>query len=144
MVRELNTVLQKDAMCMLSIPNDKTYRKWLDAVGTCGGILNSGVPVLSSFYAAYRRYGSKCSDGMMNYTFRNTSMVERLGQKHTLQDGLITAEARASFYVAFGVLPDEQCALERMYDHARINAWVGDPIERADVQFVMEAQLDRV
>lgn len=112
MVRNLKAVLEKDPICLLPIPNTKILRRWLDAVGTCGGTLCSGVPVLESFYAAMKRHGSP-HDGLIREVYRGRSQLQ-LGAGCKVGNA-ITNCARVSFYYAFGVTPDQQLALERYY-----------------------------
>jgi hypothetical protein len=126
MVRKLDACLNKDPMCLLSVPNNTVFRKWLMGVGTCGSVLSQGVPVLSAFYGAFTRHGLACSEGMMMEIFKNRSQL-RLAQG--VAPAVIDARARVSFYYAFGVTPDQQLEMERFFHHASISA-LGD--ERVD------------
>lgn len=127
MVRNVSSCLMKDPMCLLSIPNDKVYRKWLAAIGTCGGHLAAGVPVLSEFYGVFSRAGTSCSQGMLQEVFKNRSQLH-LAQG--LKAGAIDANARVSFYYAFGILPDDQQQLEQFYRSAVVGPVCATPIER--------------
>lgn len=117
MVRNLKACLEKDPICLLGIPNNKVYRKWLAAIGMCGGHLAAGVPVLSAFYDVFARAGTTCSDGMLREVFKNRSQLH-LAQG--LTSGKVDARARVSFYYAFGVTPDYQIALENYYHQATV------------------------
>lgn len=130
MIRNHNAVLKKDTMCLLSIQNAKTYRKWLHAVGTGGSILNAGVPVQSSFYSAYLRHGIECSEGMMQHINKNTSHETRIRGLANNSNAPIHPSTRVSYYYAFGVLPDAQEEIERYYDVAVIDEWTAEPINR--------------
>jgi len=131
MVRNLNACLIKDPMCMISVPKDQTFRKWMAAVGTCGSKLAAGVPVLSQFYDIYNRNGTACSSGMFNEVFKNRSQAF-LAQG--LASGEVNANARVSFYYAFGVLPDEQVAMERFFTKVVIDDLVTTVIERSELE----------
>lgn len=133
MVRKLDACLNKDPMCLLSVPNDTVFRKWLMAVGTCGGKLSQGVPVLSEFYGTFARHGVECSDGMMMEIYKNRSQL-RLAQG--LSDAVIDARSRVSFYYAFGITPDQQLEMEWFFRHASI-ASLGD--ERVDRPWLVTA-----
>jgi len=126
MVRNIKAVFEKDPMCLLPIANEKALRKWLDAVGTCGGTLCSGVPVLENFYAAMRRYGIH-SGNMIEEVYKGRSQLQ-------LADGLQTARindwARVSFTYAFGINPDEQRELERYFDALQLDLNMEQAIER--------------
>lgn len=130
MVRNHTAVLSKDPMCLLSIPNDRVYRKWLDAVGTCGKALASGTPVQHALYSVFKRHGVPAGK-LVSEVFRNTSMRERV---EALATGTITPVARVSYYYAFGVLPDVQKEMERYYDRMRIAALSNVEIERSDLR----------
>lgn len=133
MVRNLRTSLMKDAMCLVSVPNQKTYRKWLYAVGECGSILCSGVPVLSAYYEMLKRHGMKCTDAFRDEVFRNRSQLQ-------LSTGVasapLTDSARVSFYYAFGVVPDAQVILERELARMRIEQIGNDIIGRCDLHLL--------
>lgn len=129
MIRNHNAVLEKDPMCLIAVQSAKPYRKWLDAVGTCGMILNSGVPVQQAFHAAFKRHGIPCKQAMIDHINRNNSTATRIrglvGTRKPVQPS-----TRVSYYYAFGVLPDHQVAIEDAYDHAQIGDWEGGPINR--------------
>lgn len=127
MVRNLSACLQKDPMCLLGVPNHNVYRKWLGAIGMCGGKLASGVPVLNEFYDVFSRAGVTCSEGMLQEIYKNRSQLH-LAQG--LAVGEVDARSRVSFYYAFGVLPDEQLAMERFFHQATIGTLGTTVIER--------------
>jgi len=109
------TVFKKDTLCTMPIPNRATYRMWLAAVGDGGCALTNGLPVLSAFYSMYRRSGLNYSDAFYQRVFKNTSMFEKRHNVEQRSDS-ITQDARYSFYVAFGILPDDQRAMESYFN----------------------------
>jgi len=129
MVRNHAAVFKKDPICLIAIQNDRAYRKWLYAVGECGTILNSGVPVQHAFYNAFLRNGVACSEGMKEHIYKGTSMGTRLNELKSTPHA-ITPEARVSYYYAYGILPDHQMEIERYYETATIGAWTPDVVER--------------
>lgn len=122
MVRNHAAVLTKDPMCLLSVPNDKVYRKWLDAVGTCGMQLAAGTPVQHAFYGVFKREGVAAGERLIAEVFRNQSMGQRI---ENLSAGMVDARARVSYYYAFGVLPDVQKEMERYYASLALTEMVG-------------------
>ncbi len=130
MVRNYSACLLKDPICLMSIPNAKVLRKWMWAVGECGGVLAAGVPVLSAFYGAFQRNGIKCSTGMQEEVYRGRSQLQLA---KGLTSGEITPTARVSFYYAFGLLPEEQIAMEQFYDTATIDDLTVHTVERSAV-----------
>nr|QRQ90220.1 MAG: hypothetical protein 1 [Riboviria sp.] len=126
MVRNLSAVLNKDPMCLLPVPNGKVYRKWLDAVGTCGGTLSKGVPVHGEFYKVFKRNGQDCGR-LINEVYRNRSQLQ-LAQG--VRDSTIDARSRVSYYYAFGILPDEQVAAETHFTNYKLDHEFGTPVPR--------------
>jgi len=123
-VRNFRTVFKKDTMCLRPIPNLTTLKKWMYSVGDGGLNACSGVPVLEAFYELYKRSGVPCSWKNENpYRFASTSKRE----------AKITIEARASFYVAFGMLPHEQRLVEKYLRLSSIEWETVGPIHRDDL-----------
>jgi len=126
MVRNLSAVMRKDPMCLIPVPNGKVYRKWLGAVGTCGGKLSSGVPVHESVYEVFSRHGVD-SGKLLHEVYRNRSQLQ-------LASGIATAHtdarSRVSYFYAFGVLPDDQIQLERYYQQLQLDIELQPAIPR--------------
>lgn len=133
MVRNLRTSLMKDAMCLVSVPNHRTYRKWLYAVGECGSILCSGVPVAHEYYQMLMRHGTKCTDGFRDEVFRNRSQLQL--SKGVRTERLVDT-ARVSFYYAFGVTPDMQVELEKSLRKMKVEELNGDCIRREELRLL--------
>jgi len=131
MVRNQSAVLTKDPMCLLSIPNDKVYRMWLDAVGTCGLKGAAGVPVQEAFYECMKRNarGTEASAGFTQHVFKNTSQLSRV---RGLERAVVSDEARA-YWQAFGVLPDEQRQMEKRYSELQLEQWGLQEVDRNDL-----------
>jgi len=124
MCRNPWTAIAKDSV-LLKNPkqvSDSFFRQWLDAVGTGGIALAGGMPVFQSFYRMYKRSGQTLRRNRKNKlvgmsTFELLPWYMRevgLNGKRSERD--VTPDARASFYFAFGVTPDEQVCLEGYYD----------------------------
>jgi hypothetical protein len=110
MVRNPHTAMSKDCVSLLSWDTPESFAVWAGAIGSCGAVLTSGVPVWSAWYARLLRLGTIRSgavdlvyDSGLGYMARGVSAAS------------ITPEARVSFYRAFGILPDMQVALEAEY-----------------------------
>nr|UVG55956.1 putative RNA-dependent RNA polymerase [Poaceae Liege umbravirus 2] len=81
---------------------------WLDAIGQCGMALTDGVPFFSVFYRTLLNgHKSKVRNSML-YSCGFTRLAERM----TYQARCISQRARYSFYLAFGMEPQLQYALE--------------------------------
>lgn len=109
MVRTPKVAFEKDTMCTLTVSNDE-YLDWLSGVASCGLATASGVPVMQEFYLnlALAAEGHVAPDRLVEYT----------GMRH-LSRGMVSRVApvdeasRYSFWLAFGVDPDTQVAIEQ-------------------------------
>lgn len=128
MTRNHTAVLRKDPICLIPVQDDKTLKKWMHAVGTCGSIGAAGCPVQQAFYGNLLRNGTPCSERMIQHVHKHTSALQRIQGRKRLTT--VTAVARVSYYYAFGLLPDEQVALESFYDSGTFEGLSTTPIER--------------
>jgi hypothetical protein len=83
-----------------------------DQIGNCGRALAGDMPVYKSFYAMLRR---NTGEKRCKLSIGETGM-DFLARGMQSTDAPVTPAARASFFVAFDVTPDEQIALEAFYD----------------------------
>lgn len=118
MVRNIPKALAKDAMCLLPLRNSKEMREWLGAVGLCGTSITHGVPVLSAFYQRYAQLGT--TNTKFGETLMMNSGVRFLAQGVVGVEDTITPEARDMVWLAWGILPDLQVALEEQFHHMQI------------------------
>jgi len=115
MVRQPEAALCKDTICL----GDNTiagYRRWCRSVGVGGLALYGDMPVYRAFYNAFNRAGEGYAPSRTLLT-RDTGFYRLClrGRNHL---GLVTPEARVSFYRAFGITPAMQEAMERRFDEA--------------------------
>jgi len=113
MVRNLHKSREKDSMCLFPIDSPGARQSWLHAVGECGMALTAGLPVLQEMYTAFKRNGRPSKMADAPYMMSRGRMALALGMSGDWRE--VTDDARYSFYVAFGVTPDEQVALEDYY-----------------------------
>lgn len=126
MVRNVSTCFIKDVMCLRPMPNEKSYKRWLYAVGRAGMSLNKGVPVLEEFYQMFVRSGLKSDkyQALVSvYRFAGTSK----------RSAVVTDEVRANFFLSTGINPDEQLALESALRAQSIGTPVHESIDRRDL-----------
>jgi hypothetical protein len=117
MVRNPEAAMAKDLSTFRNFPDRKSELDWLDAVGTCGIALTDGVPVYQSFYRMFLQPGREYStiEALQDRGFYQMAK----GMKYV---GLpITDEARHSYWLAFGVTPQEQVQLETHYAQFRLS-----------------------
>lgn len=110
MVRNPWTAMSKDATSLLSWETAEDVAAWAHAISSCGLSLTTGVPVWQAWYSQLAGLGVQRDtaveavyDSGLGYAARGVAA------------GVIEAETRVSFYRAFGILPDEQEALEESY-----------------------------
>lgn len=111
MVRNPFTAMSKDAVSLLSWDTSDDIKRWASAVSSCGLSLTSGVPVWEAWYGQLSRLGgerhaaadNQIADSGLGYMARGVRKAE------------INQQARYSFYLAYGVTPDQQLALEAEY-----------------------------
>jgi hypothetical protein len=112
MIRNPAVAIQKDLTSATPFASAKERKSWFSAVGTGGLSQYAGVPIFDAFYTALQKQGTADAT---NYQWRaglkNQAAYRVTGHRGTA--GKVGAETRASFYMAFGVTPDEQLEAER-------------------------------
>lgn len=101
--------LSKDLTCTVGTTD---IRPWLHAVGQCGLALTSGLPVFQEFYMWCCRNGVETK---IRHHPGYCSGMSRMAAGLTPRVREVTEEARFSFYLAFGILPDMQESIEAEY-----------------------------
>jgi hypothetical protein len=104
----------KDACTLLPLNNEKAVRNYYKSIGDCGLALGSGVPIFQSYYTALLRAAGSAK-GFGKHDFLQSGLLH-LSRGIKSEVAPITTEARVTFSRAFGICPDEQCALEEYYD----------------------------
>lgn len=129
MVRNIPIVLHKDALSLVPLRSASEMQEWLGAIGECGIALTHGVPILSSFYRSFARMGTtrtKFGEGLLAH-----SGARILGIGIDRTEDVITDEARYGVWLAWGILPDHQVALEELYDRMVVD-FSNDRVESYD------------
>jgi len=122
MVRNIPTSLRKDTLCSVDISKEKTMKAWMTAVGKGGLSLTGGIPIVQNFYRSFIRLGEGVSNKMAQQLNRNSGMY-LLGTGMDRKFKEPTAEARLNTYIAWGITPDQQVALEQYYDEFDIESY---------------------
>lgn len=118
MVRHPKWAIAKDTVSVHPLDTDKLFRGWLNAVGQGGLAMTGGVPVFQEFYQSYIRNGNFLRSMSTGHSWGVRTLIR--GMKRTY--GAVSPRTRLSFWVAFGVTPDEQVCLERFYSSMVIGA----------------------
>jgi hypothetical protein len=117
MVRNLEASLGKDSLALIQATNPKMVPAWCRSVGEAGTAMCGGVPVLGAFYGMYSRAGTLVDRWKKTYEVRGFDYLALRMNRRGLP---VLPETRLSYYIAFGILPDEQEALERHFDSMNI------------------------
>jgi len=106
MVRDPFTASSKDCVSLLSWDNKLEFNRWRYAIGTCGLELTTGVPFWEKFYRnIWAPYES-------SYAMESVYQQGMGYMARGVMACAVTQQSRYSFYLAFGLTPDEQVALE--------------------------------
>jgi len=109
MIRQFPDSLGKDLVTLLPLTTLSHWKKWANDIGECGVALNAGVPIMQSFYGRIRRLGGG-TFGDHPHLMGSGMFYQARGMSR--EEAPITEAARFSFWLAFGVSPHEQIAIE--------------------------------
>lgn len=123
MVRDPRISLTKDCVALKPLDNPKVAKMWLSSVGQCGLSLTAGIPVVQSFYKCFVR-ASEGAKMLRDPTFNDWYHYVGKGVKRT--DETIHPITRYSFWLAFGIPPEAQIAMEQFYDTQEIGTGVSN------------------
>jgi len=139
MCRNPWSAIAKDSVLLKNDISMNYFRLWLNAVGTGGLSIAGGMPIFQAFYQMFVRNGItsyRKSRGNKNVELTSDELMpwfmREVGLKGCAKARPITDEARASFWAAFGVTPDEQILLEGYYEKLDVvcfgDEWVPRPL----------------
>jgi len=109
MVRKHRHAMAKDCVSLKPLDSPGVFDKWRLAVGQAGMALTGGVPIQQEFYAAFMRGAT--GKALTNDLTLETGFM-RFARGMSREYSQIPSVARYSYWLAFGVTPDEQEALE--------------------------------
>jgi len=112
MVRDPRTSITKDCVALKPLDNHKVAKMWMASIGKCGLSLTGGIPILQTFYAMLVRgsEGAKCLVDPTLGTYRDLTIGM---ERQTITE--VSSLTRYSFWLAFGIAPEEQVAIENFY-----------------------------
>lgn len=125
MVRDPRVCIAKDVRCMIPLTQPTEVRAWMEAVGTGGLALTGGIPILQEFYQCLIRHseGRKAKLQVdIGWSLRHLAMGLNRGYQR------VSPEARVSFWLAFGIQPSEQEALEEYYRTVSFSVLAGSDL----------------
>ncbi len=116
MVRNPLVSLSKDSYSVGPWNSISHAKKWVNAVGQCGISLTGGIPICQSYYQMFIRNTSGVNSNSILRDVSFASGFRELAKMGKRVANDITEESRFSFYLAFGITPDSQRAIESDYD----------------------------
>lgn len=121
MVRNPNTAVAKDLIVTRHFLHERDWNNHRNAVSQCGEALAGDVPIFTSFYQTLRRgidnkkrgKHGKYSDAFTGEEWLGLVIASKGMKVKFCEPAAVT---RCSFFLAFGITPDHQVAVEREYD----------------------------
>lgn len=115
MVRQVPNCVAKDATCLKTY-NPVFAKKWLTAVGEGGLAGWGGIPIVQE---VYKKYAAFDKHGLSEVLMKQDAMYwHARGVKREYHEP--SARTRFSFWLAFGIAPEQQIAIERQLGAAAI------------------------
>lgn len=111
MVRNPSQILSKDSVSLRDLYTPQLAERWMAAVGIGGLTMCGGIPVVQDFYKSFV-VASRNARPLEDQDFVRRNM---LAEGMDLIYKVPSAETRYSFYLAFGIDPDCQIAIEGVY-----------------------------
>jgi hypothetical protein len=112
MVRDPIASLTKDSMALINANHPDSVASWCASVGTAGLAVYGCIPVLYAFYRYYCLQGDVKPRWAKTYAKRGFDYLR--GTLDFSQTN-VSEYSRFSFYLAFGIFPDEQVEMERYF-----------------------------
>lgn len=122
MVRDPRVAIAKDCLAIKPLDNVKVFERWCAAVGLGGMSLTGGIPVWQNFYRTIV-VSSKGQKPLSDPSLMTGMRLLAKGMSRLYKPP--TDECRFSFYLAFGIHPEEQLACEKYYDSVDLS-WGSD------------------
>jgi hypothetical protein len=127
MVRIPQLAMSKDLTANCDLSTSAVRRCWLDAVRKGGLALTDGCPVWPSFYRMYPATGTDSKKYDQELVRLRATGWAIASQRMTYTNVQVRPESRYSFWLAFGILPDEQVALEEWFGSRTLGLGAGGP-----------------
>jgi len=113
MVRDPKLSMAKDCLSVKPLDSKSIFMKWLGACGQGGLSLTGGIPIMQNYYRCMiRASGGKCLTGDLTLETGFYFLGARMSQ--TFREP--TDRSRYSFWLAFGIVPEMQIAIEAWLD----------------------------
>jgi hypothetical protein len=114
MVRDPRICLAKDLCYTVPLKDEQEWSERRNAISQCGIALAGDIPVLGSYYDCLGRNTSAGAS-------LEVCGLSLLARGMTAKRAPPSDETRFSFYLAFGISPDRQVAIESVYDQLTLS-----------------------
>lgn len=128
MVRDPRTAVAKDCLVVKPLNSMKIAKRWMNAVGKGGLTLAGGIPIWQNFYQQFAVKGEGVKP-LTDPTMETGCARMSRGQQRTFLD-VVPPSCRFSFWLAFGIPPEAQIAIEKTFDEYRLSANTDQPVFR--------------
>lgn len=124
MVRDPRVSIDKDLVSVLDLGTKNAAAKWAYAVGECGLALTGGFPI-QEFYRCLLRSGKQ--GNVADHPWMDGGFMRMRQGRNTMSrvNALVRPETRASYWRAFGILPDMQEAMEEVWSETTLTFSAG-------------------
>jgi hypothetical protein len=119
MCRDPVAALSKDQICLTAFKKNDDFKDWRHVVSLGGKHLTDGLPVFNKFYdylgrgAGQRKLNKNIASVYDSGFWRMQHGMKYVGRQ-------VTDDTRYSFWVAFGVTPEDQILLEKKFDESTV------------------------
>jgi hypothetical protein len=120
MVRNLHQSLSKDLHSLHDLKSKVAMKAWVNAVGVGGRSMNDGVPVMMEFFKRFPQYKNTVKVNSDMEVRMQEDWKYKFSRSATFLGDAPSQASRYSFWLAFGVLPDEQIALENGFQPLQV------------------------
>lgn len=110
MVRDPFLCVDKDSLCLRNIVSPSDLLEQRAAIGLCGMALAGDMPVFSALYRSF--LAGRPIAGRSQESREYATGMEFLAHGLDIKTAPVSDETRASFHLAYGLLPDAQLAIE--------------------------------
>lgn len=125
MIRNLHHSLSKDLHSLNDLASESAAMQWIDAVGKGGRVLNDGVPVMKEFFKQLPIGTTAAHNSDLSVSLQEANKY-KFNREAKFLDLAPTPQARFSFWLAFGLTPDEQIALEQGFSPLKMGRILED------------------
>jgi hypothetical protein len=120
MVRNPKTSTIKDATSLTPLCAQRELANYLNSVGQGGLSLTGGIPMMQEYYTSMIRNAKELIGKKQFRDIKLEGGIYYLSKNMNEKYRPVSDDARVSYYRAFGILPDMQIEMEKVYRNIQI------------------------